>query len=221
MCVLNRSFCLKGPVEVTVGTVRTTTPEHGTKNGILRIAAELFARNGYHATGMTELSNAVNLGRGALYYHIGSKEAVLFEISKRQVARLIEEAQRVVTSAGSPPEKLQILARDLMENIASHRSEWTVFFREYSGLTGAYRSEIMGAREIYEGLWHSVLRDGADKGFFKQLSPLLVKGILGMYNYSYLWIKLDGMYSPAEIADQFTGVILDGLLVEGSARDGT
>ena len=201
--------------------MKNSIPAHGTKNDILRIAAELFARNGYHATGITELSNAVQLGRGALYYHIGSKEAVLFEISKRQVTRLIEEAQRVVSSAESPAEKLRILARDLMENIAGHRSEWTVFFREYAGLTGAYRSEIMTARETYEEIWHSVLRDGADKGIFKQFSPVLVKGVLGMYNYSYLWINPDGTYPPAEIADQFSEVILNGLLVKGSASDNT
>ena len=194
-------------------------PENGTKKNILRVAAELFARNGYHATGMAELSNAVRLGRGALYYHIGSKEAVLFEISKGQVDRLIDEAQRVVKSAESPPEKVRILARDLMENIASHRSEWTVFFREYSGLTGAYRREIMSARETYEEIWHSVLRDGADKGFFKQFSPVLVKGILGMYNYSYLWINPNGEYPPGEVADQFTEVVLNGLLTGGTASD--
>lgn len=201
--------------------MRSEISENGTKSSILRIAAELFARNGYHATGMAELSNAVKLGRGTLYYHIGSKEAVLFEISKKQVDSLIDEAQRVVTPLESPPETLRILARNLMRNIASHRAEWTVFFREHSALTGTYRNEIMSSREAYEELWHSVLRDGADKGFFKEFSPVLVKGILGMYNYSYLWINPDGKYTPEEIADQFTETLLDGLLTQRPVSGGT
>ena len=46
------------------------------KERIRSKAAHLFARNGYHGTGVQEISEAVGLGRGALYHHIGSKEAL-------------------------------------------------------------------------------------------------------------------------------------------------
>ena len=43
----------------------------------------MFARRGYHATGITELCVANDLGKGALYHYIGSKEGLLAAIHDR------------------------------------------------------------------------------------------------------------------------------------------
>jgi AcrR family transcriptional regulator len=40
---------------------------------ILTEVTRLFVDKGYHGTGVQEISDAVGLGRGALYHHIGSK----------------------------------------------------------------------------------------------------------------------------------------------------
>jgi AcrR family transcriptional regulator len=184
---------------------------NGTKDRIRRIAAELFARNGYHATGVAELSEAVQLGRGALYHHIGNKEAVLFEISRAQVDSLVREARLVIQTSESPLEKLAVMARNLMVNIATHTDEWTVFFREFSALTGERSEEILRARELYEGMWRSLLQEGSDAGAFKRVDGIVVKGILGMFNYSYLWFDPHGSLSPEEIAERFTRLLLDGI----------
>jgi AcrR family transcriptional regulator len=55
------------------------------KQEIARIAARLFAAQGFHGTGINELAQEVGLGKGALYYHIKSKEDLLFEISTAHV----------------------------------------------------------------------------------------------------------------------------------------
>ena len=47
---------------------RVASPE-STIGWILGASAELFARNGYHATGIAELLAALDLSRGSLYYH--------------------------------------------------------------------------------------------------------------------------------------------------------
>jgi AcrR family transcriptional regulator len=187
--------------------------QHGTKDRIRRVAAELFAKNGYHATGIAELSDAVQLGRGALYHHIGNKEAVLYEISKAQIEQLVHDGLLVMEAADSPLEKLSVMARNLMVNIASHTAEWTVFFREFSALTGERREEIFRAREVYEGLWRSLLQEGADAGAFQEVESIVVKGILGMFNYSYLWFDPKGGLSPEEIAERFTRLLLEGIAV--------
>lgn len=64
-------------------TVTLNPIENGTKERILKLAAESFSTRGFHATDMSELEKTTGLGRGALYYHIGSKEELLFEITRR------------------------------------------------------------------------------------------------------------------------------------------
>jgi len=56
--------------------------ETSTKERILKIAAQLFSTRGFHATGMAELEKATGLARGALYYHIGSKEELQSSMGK-------------------------------------------------------------------------------------------------------------------------------------------
>lgn len=190
----------------------TASRELATRERIYRIAAELFARNGYHATGVTELSEAVGLGRGALYYHITSKESVLYAISMRTIEQLIEPSDLVVAGDGPAQARLRELARVLMRNIAEFSNEWTVFFREHIALTGQWHADVMAKREHYEGLWATLLAEGATAGEFVASDPILTKGVLGMFNYAYLWLRLDGPSTPEDVADRFCDVLLGGLL---------
>lgn len=188
-----------------------TQHDNATRDRIHRIAAELFARNGYHATGMAELSEAVKLGRGALYYHINSKERVLYAISIGAISQLLGPASEIANREAATADKIRALARELMRNIASYSNEWTVFFREHIALTGEWRDEVMHNREQYEALWWKVLSEGQERGEVVALEPIITKGILGMFNYSYLWLRPGGALSPEEVADQFSQVLLSGL----------
>ncbi|MEV5177873.1 TetR/AcrR family transcriptional regulator [Streptomyces flaveolus] len=178
---------------------------------VIRVAAELFARNSYHGTGVAELCKAVGLGRGALYHYIGNKESVLYEISRTQVDRMNAQAEELL-QAGLPTEELlREMARRLIRNITEHRSEWVVFFREYAALTGERRDRVVAARERYEGYWRQALDRGAAEKVLRPTSSLLVKGILGMFNYTYLWFEPEGEVSPEDLADEFLDALLDGV----------
>ncbi|TWF77601.1 TetR family transcriptional regulator [Pseudonocardia hierapolitana] len=180
---------------------------------VVAVAAELFARHGYHGTGIAELGKAVGLGRGALYHYIESKEALLYAISRTQVDRMNAHAEQALASALSPEELLHEMARGLLRNIAEHRAEWAVFFRDYSALTGERRDKVIAARERYEGYWRQALDRGVASGALRPAPPLLVKGILGMLNYTYLWFEPDGELSPEELADEYVDLLLRGIRV--------
>ena len=178
---------------------------------VVAVAAELFARHGYHGTGIAELAKAVGLGRGALYHYIESKEALLYAISRTQVDRMNAHAQASLGAGHEPEELLREMARGLLRNIADHRAEWAVFFRDYSALTGERRDHVIAARERYEGYWRQALDRGVAAGVLRPTPGLLVKGILGMLNYTYLWFEPDGALTPEELADSYLDVLLGGM----------
>jgi AcrR family transcriptional regulator len=179
---------------------------------ILRISADLFARNGYHGTGVSDLGKAAGLGKGALYHYIGSKESVLYEISMGQVSQMNAYAAEQHDQLADPIELLHALARGLMRNIADHRAEWTVFFREYHALTGDWRDRVVAAREQYEGYWRAAIDKGVRSGALQTQPSLVVKGLLGMFNYSYLWLDPVGGLPPEDVADLFMDAMLHGLV---------
>jgi AcrR family transcriptional regulator len=197
----------------------TVTGFEANRARVIAIAADLFARNGYHATGIAELGEAAGLGRGALYHYIRSKEAVLYAISKEQVDNMNGYAEELLDRGLEPLELLRQMARGLLRNITTHRSEWAVFFREYTALTGERRDHVIAARERYEGYWRQALDHGVRERVLRPTPRLLVKGILGMLNYTYLWLEPDGELAPDQVADMFLDALIDGIRLADPARD--
>jgi AcrR family transcriptional regulator len=182
---------------------------------IVRSAAELWAVKGYHGAGIEELSQAVGLQRGALYHHIGSKEALLHEVARQAIERLLAATEDDPSRPAA--ERLRRFSRGLMGDIAQHQAEWTVFFREFAWLTGERQAEVFELRSRYEALWLTVLRDGAARGEFRAVDPIVVKGVLGMHNYAYLWFRPGGRLSSEEVADTFVDLLLRGFEQEETA----
>lgn len=182
-----------------------------TKDRIIRCTTELFARKGYHATGIQEICETVGLGRGALYHHIKSKEQLLYTISVALIEDMLERANQILVSELSPEAKLRALARQLLQNLAEHRSGWRVSLYESRALSRPLREEILNARDEYERLWSTVLADGAEDGVFKPASPLVLRGILGLLNSTFLWLDTEGPTHPEDVADIYLDLLLDGL----------
>jgi AcrR family transcriptional regulator len=185
--------------------------EQPQKKRILNIAAKLFALRGYHAVGMTELGDAVEMGRGALYHHIKSKEDVLYDISRQYITDLVEYGNAIVASEADPKARLQKLGQHLMTTIATHQAELTVCFREIYSLTGMRKTEVLRLHGEYEHIWRQVLIDGEKKGAFRPFDPVRLKGLLGMFFYSYLWLDPNGSQGPESIADVFNDIVLKAL----------
>lgn len=179
---------------------------------IVREAARLFAERGYHAVGMTELQNAVQLGRGALYHHIRSKDDLLYDIAREYITDLNEFADAAADEI-DPRERVRILGRHLISMIASHQAELTVCFREVQSLTDVRRAEVMALHTRYERVWKNAFIAGAEQGLFRPYDPVVLKGVLGMYFYSYLWIRPDGALSVELISERFNEMALRMLAV--------
>lgn len=191
-----------------------------THERILRVAAEVFARKGYHGTGVAELGEAAGLKRGALYYHIGSKEDLLYDLSKRHVEEALERGTKVVGTDLHPIDKLRALAREHVQTIAARRDEVTVVTREMHALTGKRARQLTKLRDKYQGLFAQVLQEGVDQGVFRSADHVTVLGVLGMFNWTHVWLDVDkGPLSPESIADRLTDIVVYGELASPRAAE--
>jgi AcrR family transcriptional regulator len=181
------------------------------KDRIRREAAQLFARNGYQGTGVQALSEAVGLGRGALYHHIGSKEALFEEVCTQPVQDMIEVGEAIVAEPLSAVERIRRLCRAQMRALADNQAEWTLFQRDAMVIGGLVRDRIFATRARFEAIWSKLLNEGIASGEFRALDPVALKGILGMHNYAYLWLDPAGRLTPEEIGDIFCDVTLHGI----------
>src|SRR6187455_3418051 len=65
------------------------------KREILRAAAEVFRRQGLHATGMRDIAAAAGMAVGNLYYYFADKQALLAFCQEDALAGLLELSTRV------------------------------------------------------------------------------------------------------------------------------
>lgn len=175
---------------------------------IQKIAADLFATRGYRSVGVAEIGEAVGLGRGALYYHISSKEDLLFSIVVRYIEDLVVAGRDTLESEPDPSKRIYLLSRKLMATIFANLSEMTVCFREADCLTGQRHRIVSNLHQAYQDIWTNTFREGEKKGIFRPLPNVAIKGILGMYFYSFLWLTPSGKSSSREIADIFADMAL-------------
>jgi AcrR family transcriptional regulator len=191
-----------------------------TRERILRVATELFAEKGYHGTGVAEIGERAGIRRGALYYHIDSKEELLFEVMCPHIREVLKEAERIAAADLDPAEKLHRLMIHHVRIIAERRSEVVIFFRDFDALTGDRAAELQDLRNRVEQAWRRVLEEGVAEGLFVSGDRITVAGILGLVNWVYLWYRPSGELTPEQIADRFLELLLRGLLTDRGRRRG-
>lgn len=182
-----------------------------TRQRVLRVSAEVFAARGYHGTGMQELSEAVRLGRGALYYHIRSKEELLVEIITSPIEDVLERAQKIEVDDLDAVAKIREMSRALMRSVADRRPQWTVFLREFSSLSSVHQRAVLVLRARYLAVWERLIDEGIHEGVFPDSNLFFVNGILGLYVYSYIWSAPQQSMSVDAAADAISELLLHGL----------
>ena len=182
------------------------------RQAIIDTSAHVFARQGYHATGITELCAANDLGKGALYHYIGSKEELLAAIHDRVMDEVMAGAERVAEVGGSPTQQLAMLGDELLDVIHRYPDHVWVFLHEFPALTGERAEQFRVRRRSYEQRVESVLRAGIEAGEFRDIDPwLTARAWLGMHNYTDLWLRPGGQLTARDVAKPFAEIFMRGI----------
>ena len=208
-------------VEPMAGTAASTEPRRSEKwkarrDEIVDTSASVFARSGYHATGIAELCAVNGLGKGAFYYYIGSKEELLAAIHDRVMDEVMLGADRVARAGGSPSAQLAMLGDELLDVIHRYPDHVWVFLHEFPALTDERAEQVRGRRRAYEQRIEEVLQRGIDSGEFRDIDARLTAlAWLGMHNYTYLWLKAGGRVSARDVAKPFADIFIHGISRSG------
>jgi AcrR family transcriptional regulator len=179
---------------------------------ILKTIAKLFKEKGYHNTSIKDISKEVGLEGGALYYHIKSKEEALFEIGENAINQLLGEMEKIHANDLSPKEKLRAAIETQINFFINQFYETCVFLIETKALGMGYQRHYLAKRDRYEEIWRKMIRDGMKRGEFKQCNVKLTTiAILGMLNWLVVWFRPGKGWSPKDIVQEFTKIILKGI----------
>ncbi|WP_211309721.1 TetR/AcrR family transcriptional regulator [Rhodovulum imhoffii] len=185
--------------------------ETSKSDSIRTSAAMLFAQKGYSAVGVAELGEVTGLGRGALYHHIKSKEDLLFDISSRYIKKLIEDGREISARELDPVRRIELLSKAMIGVVYNHLPEMTVCFREIHALSGERHRTVAQYHYEYQQIWEDAISMGVAQGKFRPIEKVAIKGIMGMFFYSFLWLNPNGRQTADEVGEAFCDFIINGL----------
>nr|MBA2680328.1 TetR family transcriptional regulator [Ktedonobacteraceae bacterium] len=189
-----------------------------TQEEIVEKATELFARDGFGATSLDDIAIALGVTQAALYYHIKNKEEILRSIYLTVLQVSEEPLQSIVASSLSAREKLRQAIEHHVKVAADRSPAMTVFYREWSHLTGPFAHEIKQRQKAYERYFEEIIQNGIKEGLFAPTvdARIATFALLGMCNWLSNWYHAGGQYSPQQIADMFAFIFENGLDIRES-----
>src|SRR4051812_43770774 len=173
------------------------------RQDVIATAAALFARRGFQATSMDELSDATGLRSGGLYHYIGSKQRLLFSIFQQLMDPLLEQAAAIERGEDDPETKLRALVRTWVAHICTHLDHMAVFAQERHAIEREREWEdVRASRDAFEAILARLLRAN---GITDRLQHF---ALLGMVNHTAAWVNPRGPLTAEEIADGYCEMLL-------------
>jgi AcrR family transcriptional regulator len=185
---------------------------------ILREAARLFDKVGYHGVNMEMIAEAAGLKKPTLYHYIRSKDEILFEIHEAMIESLRTSIAARKERGAGPAESLQGVFEDIFQQTHDFPGYVRAFFEHIRELDDARKSQIRKARNDYMAQVMAILEDGMAKGIFNRHDVRLTAlSMLGICNWAYQWYRPGRDPAPAQMAAQCWSIFSGGLLARGGA----
>jgi len=165
-------------VQMATPTVRQGT---GRRTQILAVAAELFAKHGFHGVSIADLGAAVGVSGPALYRHFDGKEALLAEMLIGISEHLLAGGQQRAAGGGEPQEVLVALV-EFQADFALREPELIVVQdRDLANLPAAARRTVRQLQRRYVEIWVDTLRS-VHPGLSEEAARVAAHGAFGLLN---------------------------------------
>jgi AcrR family transcriptional regulator len=187
-----------------------------TRKAIIDSALKLFGDKGYAVTSVQEITDAAGVTKGAFYHHFESKQDLLRLIHDEFLDYQLAILRMALDSDEDPAVRLRQLLEALLASTTQYLANVTVFYLERRNFTDAQYKAVKRKRDEFDRLFLEVFERGVAEGKFRSdLDPRIVAlGIIGMCAWVHQWYRPGGRYSAETIADIFSELALDGLLVK-------
>jgi AcrR family transcriptional regulator len=179
---------------------------------VLRRAIDLFIRQGYDATSISDLAKDLGVSKSAIFHHFDGKESIL--------AAALDEAldglDQVVADARDATDvdayrRLRGAVAASVQILATHLPAVTLLLRvrgnspsEQAAMVRRRAIDVQLATMVREAVAEGRLRGDVDPDTISRL-------IFGMVNSLVDWYHPDGAVDAATLAQVVTTVLFDGL----------
>jgi AcrR family transcriptional regulator len=193
----------------------------GRRRDILDAFTSLVAAQGYDMTSVAEIAEHLQLSKGTIMYHFGSKDQLLRQMSLDYMQRRMRELELIVSEIPDSADRLSALIVSLITSYRDDRDASVAFSREFMRFASdPVMDEVRALRRQYADALQGFLEAGMADGTFRELDAKIVAlQIVGMCNWTWTWLNPAGRLSFDEVAEIYASTMLSGVLARaGSER---
>jgi len=150
-------------------------PETGTerpaaidkRRAILDAAIQVFARQGYHATRVSDIADEAGVAYGLVYHYFRSKEAVMTELFTERWSLLLAAGEQVMANDDPPRAKLSAIAGFIIDSYRHNPELMKVIIIEVTRAANSFgRTHLTEIRRAYDQV-AQIVADGQRDGVFR------------------------------------------------------
>jgi AcrR family transcriptional regulator len=190
---------------------RRGRPGHD-QEAVLRIAIDLFNRQGYDGTSMGDLAAELGVTKSAIYHHVPSKEHLLSEA----LDEALEGLESAITVAegmvgASAYERLRSVVRQSVEVLVAHQPAVTLLLRVRGN--SEIEMQALSRRRRIDARLAALVQAAVDEGSLRTDLPadLVSRLLFGMVNSLVEWHRPGRGVSGTELAEAIATLAFDGL----------
>lgn len=181
---------------------------------LLDAAASHFAAKGYRETTIREISNAIGMLPGSVYYHFPSKHELLLAVYEEGVRRMLERVQDASGGASDDPwQRVEATLVAHLDAILDQSDYARVLISVRPDQVPEVSKELRALRDRYEAHLRAQIEAlPLPRGTDRHLLRLM---LIGAANWAQTWYRPGGQ-TPGQIAKAFVDFLRKPLGKMGS-----
>ncbi len=164
--VLRHAVNVPQPTTSPPTTAQTSDPDASTVERLMQAAAHAFAEKGFHATTTRDIASGAGLSPAGVYVHFGSKEELLFNLSRSGHESALRLLRQAITAGATPSDQLESLMARFSEWHVEQYQVARVVQYEHHHLTPEHHADVLALRKEMDAVVRDVLDRGVADGTF-------------------------------------------------------
>ncbi|WP_209507546.1 MULTISPECIES: TetR/AcrR family transcriptional regulator [unclassified Ruegeria] len=193
---------------------RTIAKDHDQKREqILKMAAKVFADQGFDRASMTLLAKECGISKANIYHYYDSKDAILYDILETYLRELRDRICNVDLDGLSPEQKLRKAVREILFAYQGADDEHRVQISGMSALTEEQQKRLRGYQLDLVNFVRDILLEMSPGSFDGAKDKLrgATMSVFGMLNWYYMWNTGAGTKAREDYADLVSTLTMHGV----------
>jgi len=180
------------------------------RDQLITCAARLFAERGYHPTSVSDIVEALGVGKGVFYWYFSSKDELLSELLKSSNHSLRKRQQEAIGDETDPVRRIELGIRASLEWFQAHRDYFSII--AFAATDETFAPVLRRNREIAIADTIRHLKDGIVEGRIVDQDPeMLAHGIHGVVSELTRRYLIERSEPVERVADLAVAFCLRGL----------